>query len=114
MKITVTKSELLRILSAHFNQEITECTICKSTGPCKIEVLLAKELGLPHITQSNISGANKIPAIKALRTVVADNLGLAEAKWAVENWEKWIGFVRSKDRVPKFNNGNIWNDPHLI
>lgn len=112
MKITVTKLELLSILSSHFNREITECTISKNTGPCKIELRFAKELKLSEITQSSISGANKILAIKALRTV-NPGMGLAEAKWAVENWEKWIGFVRTKGRAPRFD-VTMWSDNPIL
>lgn len=115
MKITVTKPELLAILTAHFHQEVTECTISKLVGPTKLEVAMAKELHLSEITQSNISGERKIPAIKALRTIVTEcNLGLSESKWAVENWEKWITFYRIKGRVPRFE-GDIWaTNPKLI
>ena len=52
----------------------------------------------------------KIEAIKKLREVAGDKkqngfnvskLRLADAKWAVENWEKWIAFVELNGRLPK-------------
>lgn len=61
----------------------------------------------------------KIEAIKNLRDVSGDIpdpipgvpdhtkklIGLAHAKWAVENWDKWIGFVETHGRIPK---NDVW------
>jgi ribosomal protein L7/L12 len=93
---------------------VSECVISKA-GTHRYETKLAKMLNLSCVTQSSLIGANKIPAIKFLREVVADNMGLAEAKWAVENWEKWITFVRTKGRAPKMQ-GEIFSPagPKLI
>lgn len=53
--------------------------------------------------RKTIEGVNlitqKIKAIKAIRELV--DLGLADAKWAVENWAAFIAFVEKNDRVPE-------------
>lgn len=120
MKIAVTKPELLQILSAHFNQDVTECTITKPIAILakRIEAALCTKLGLKRVTQTALSGSSKIPAIKIIREVIANNNnnnypGLAETKWAVENWERWIEFVRQNDRLPNYQ-GSMWEAPGPI
>jgi ribosomal protein L7/L12 len=41
----------------------------------------------------------KIAAIKAIRNVAG--CGLADSKWAVENWQAFINFVRAAGRLPE-------------
>lgn len=125
MKITVTKAELLEILSKHFGVEIMECTIAKPSTLAKditdfLKDTVMKSVGtlrmatLP-VNAQTWTGENKIPAIKALREwyhgKYKDNLGLAEAKWAIENWDQWIGFVIKRGRAPKII--NVFSNPTL-
>lgn len=64
----------------------------------------------------------KIESIKALRAVTCemskksdggqnsklsgDIMGLAEAKYAVESWGKWINFIIMENKYPKLYQGN--------
>jgi hypothetical protein len=47
-----------------------------------------------------LNGEQKIPAIKALREI-NKGMSLFEAKYAIENWDKWIRFVAMEGRLPK-------------
>lgn len=108
MKIEITRAELLEILTAHFNRNVTECVISKlsNTFYKKIEQALIKELNMPfgkNLTQSAFTSQNKIPAIKALRVIVGgDRLGIGEAKWAVENWDAWRKYLTKNGKLPTF------------
>jgi len=101
MKITISKAEMLRVMSEHFRIEVTEVVISKNNSAVVDNFLtkMAKEMGTTNITEGMLGGANKIPAIKALRTVTS--YGLAEAKWAVENWGAYIKAYTKFGRQPK-------------
>lgn len=47
------------------------------------------------------SVTQKIAAIKAVRA--ATGLGLADSKWAIENWDRFIAFVKAAGRLPEQN-----------
>lgn len=102
MKIQISKTELLEIMSKHFNMAVSEVVISKSpTLHLKIRENLGKalrhEVTLTEKCLNN--GPHKIPAIKALREL-NPGMGLADAKFAIENWDKWIGFIQEKGRIP--------------
>lgn len=110
MKITLTKTELLAILNQKFGPEITDVAISNPPGPAKetpffrrIINQMAMELQYPVTITVVCPADKKIAAIKALRGFVP-GMGLAEAKWAIENWNRWITFVKGHDREPSFNN----------
>lgn len=45
---------------------------------------------------------NKIPVIRAIRELCGGQaLGLADAKWASENWATFIAFVRQNNHLPE-------------
>ena len=101
MKISVTKRELQSILSGYFKTNVTEVEVYEPSS--ELLNLLKAKIGV------SISLAQKIPSIKSLRElcsnpqvvgVVGYSLGLAEAKWAVENWSQFLGFVESTGRIP--------------
>ena len=89
MKIKVTKAELLAIVSKTLGFEVTEVVIAKPANTVWTDFLtkLAKEMCLGYADAETIKPEHKIPAIKALRTLTG--YGLAEAKWAVENWSAY-------------------------
>lgn len=106
MRISVTKRELQSILSSHFKTNVTEVEI--DGGNPDIVSMLKQKIGLV------IDPVNKIQSIKELRTITAIDpkifnyvLGLAEAKWAVENWARFLNFVEKNGRIPHsgFSNG---------
>jgi hypothetical protein len=59
---------------------------------------------LGSVTQFDYLGAQKIAAIKALRTKSAEygyELGLADAKWTVENFDRFSTFLSNFNRFPE-------------
>lgn len=115
MKLSLQKSELLAILSAHLGHTVTDITITKvpSTVARDLTAKVARDLCISgELDQTRINHPNnKIPAIKSLRSHVS-GMGLAEAKWAVENWGEWIAFTKDNRRVPKIEFlGGGWNGP---
>lgn len=113
MKIALTKPELLKILSKHFGEDITDLTITKGSNFHMILMeKLSKIICIPVAPAMVFPPDKKIPAIKALREVVPGT-GLAEAKWAIENWNEWIAFVAKHGRAPEIT-GNLWSSPQLV
>ena len=55
---------------------------------------------LSEINLMDYNGYQKISAIKRLRGI--SPMGLAEAKWAVENWRLFESWVRNRHEWPKF------------
>lgn len=101
MKISVTKRELQSILSSHFRVNVTEVDMLDNT-PELLDLLNSNVGKLIPIA------AEKINAIKALRSLSSNNtnlfgycLGLADAKFAVENWRQLITFINANGRFPK-------------
>lgn len=103
MKITLSKTELLTIISAQLGYSVTDLTISKDNPlHLTIKKAVAKDLGVTGNLDSFLvnRGENKIPAIKSLRTHIP-GMGLFDAKWAIENWSEWIAFVQVNGRFPK-------------
>ena len=113
MKVTLTKLELLQILTAHFNITVTDLVISKNYTGIVNNFLgkMAKELGLATVPEHGFSPEQKIPAIKALRNVTKDGgmYGLAEAKWAVENWPRFIKEYTRLGHLPVLG-GSIYSE----
>jgi ribosomal protein L7/L12 len=118
MKIRVTQTELHALLSKALGMEVTGVVISKGHKAAVEKFLeaMAKELGVATILPHGFSAEQKIPAIKALRTVTtgvgmwggAAMYGLAEAKWAVENWPRFIKEFTRLGHVPKLG-GQIFS-----
>lgn len=111
MKISLSKPELLAIVSAELGYKVTEITITKqSTLHLDIEAKVSQDIGVSGGLNHTLvnRGDLKIPAIKSLRSHVKD-MGLAEAKWAVENWSQWIDFVKVNGKTPKLEFHGNWN-----
>jgi hypothetical protein len=95
MKITLSRKELLVILSSRFGFEVTDYTITKE--PRYVENLIIR---MEHMNAWPIRPDNKIACIKALRTEVP-NMGLADAKWSIENWNIWSAAAKRFNAAPK-------------
>jgi hypothetical protein len=116
MKISLSKPELLAIVSAELGYKVTEITITKQpTLHLELEAKVSQDIGVSGgLNQSLLTrGDLKIPAIKSLRTHNA-GMGLAEAKWAVENWSQWIDFVKVNGKAPKMEFGGNWNGVPIL
>ena len=99
MKITLKYNELLTLLSKSFGVTVTGFTLEEPLSETLIDVVSK----CPNY-QTN----QKLLAIKTLREWTSKNtldyIGLADAKWAIENWERFYSFVVEYDRLPV--NGN--------
>jgi hypothetical protein len=99
IKVSLTKTELLDILSSHFGHTVEDAEIENVPSIAKII--------RDAVTQLAYQTTQKITAIKALRQLAVDNkwtenvIGLADAKWAVENFNEFITFVEKNHRLPK-------------
>ena len=91
MKVTLTTKEIKAIISARYN--LTETFTLEI-----VEESLTEEV--KKIEQLARDG-NKIAAIKALRTLSQNALGLADAKYGVENIGAVLEFVRDYNALPK-------------
>lgn len=101
-KITITKTELLEMLSKQLGLIVEDVTICKEIEP-------SSRLGSLLAIGKNVPAHEKIAAIKALRAYASENglvkdnggtMSLCDAKWAIENWDKFSGFVIKHRRLP--------------
>ena len=99
IKVSLTKTELLDILSSHFGHTVEDAEI--ETLPSIARIIR------DAVTQFAYQTTQKIAAIKALRQLAVDNkwvevtIGLGDAKWAVENFNAFIDFVEKNHRLPK-------------
>jgi ribosomal protein L7/L12 len=121
MKLTLTVSELTAIVRHHY--ALPELTI-EIEGLNAIPVshaITADNLiaDLHHTNcfdvNNNIALDHKIAAIKILREMVCNSApntqcGLAQAKWAIEDWHRFIKYVR-QNGFPKMgtNDNKNWS-----
>jgi len=121
MKITILKSELLAILTQYFDQTITDVDISDPSisAPHTVHDLLSchkllighlqLDLGLPVDLHYTFPPDQKLSAVQALRAHVP-GMSLHDAKWAIENWSQWIGFVaHSRSNLIQYG----WNNQPL-
>ena len=101
MKITLSKPELLKIVSTALGQDVTDLTITHGdrTKAQRVISAMSRKFGADTMQHITTNALQKIPAIKYLREVIP-GLGLADAKHAIENWGVWIAFVKQYGRVP--------------
>jgi len=104
MKITlsVTKDELLALLSKATGAALTDYVIIKTPNTyfANIAAKLSGMIGMGPITEhTSFQTDKKIPAIKAMREIVP-GLGLAEAKSIIENWSAWSAAAKKRNGLP--------------
>ena len=96
MKIRITREEIRQVLSGYFHTEV-EDFIIEATNPSTLGEVLRKQLVQPEAQSLRMVNC------KALRNI-AESIGtpinLADVKWALENWIKWIEFVDVYNRLP--------------
>ena len=110
MKVTLTKPELLNIIAKYLRVKVEDFELVAEPTPLPEIVPTLREA----VESVSYRGTAKIQAIKNLRMVASqfmpnkgEQFGLADAKWAVENWEKFIAFVVENNRLPL--SGMSWN-----
>jgi ribosomal protein L7/L12 len=103
MKLKITTEEAVILIKRALNLPADiEVTITKApTGVIKVFKSLVSQ-----IEALNYQCSSKIQAIKIFREVTFS--GLAEAKWAIENWATYKAWVLKNKRWPKF--GGSYNN----
>lgn len=97
MKLTITTAEAKQVLVNHYAGLLGVISLDIDIVPDGNETARKIE------TRVNAAGPdildNKIPRIKALRDVV-NGYSLADAKYAVENWSKFLRHIKLTGNVP--------------
>ena len=101
MTITITDAEAKAIVEAHFTSRLGAgivVNIVNGWDSIYNQIVEAVE---------TVSAYEKIARIKALRSVVENapelngaKIGLADGKYAIENWESFKHFLRTHGRLP--------------
>lgn len=103
MKVIFTLVEVEKFLRRHLNlMDDTKIVISrprKAKAVVSPEVVKAQEL-IEAIQKLDYTYTQKIAAIKLFREYVS--CGLAQAKWAIENWGQVRNFMACNQRLPKF------------
>ena len=111
MKIIITQNELREIMSARLGGVSIDSVEVQDANDMGLEIVNRLTTAAKPVSLAVALVQDKIKSIKALREIVREmttyTMGLAEAKWAVENWNKWIGFVSEKGKIPNFNGTTI-------
>lgn len=96
MKLKLSFEQAAEVIRSNFNLPAdAEIVIQRSNkGPfAPLRQMITDINGMRYQTDE------KIPAIKRYREVVP-NTGLAEAKWAIENWDKVRSWILKNRRAP--------------
>ena len=109
MKISVTKRELQSILSSHFRVNVTEVEMLDNST--ELLALLKTKIGTSIAPSGKIRGIKDLIELSnqhAITFVVAP-LGLAEAKYPIENWGNVLRFIELNGRYPRvdYQTGNM-------
>lgn len=94
MKLLLTRQELLKVLGEYLKADIIDVEIVEN-----MSAMLVSE-----IQTLKFQTTEKIAAIKKLREIALRDcrceMGLAEAKYAIENWDRFIQYVRIHNTIP--------------
>lgn len=108
MKLKLTQDEAKSYILRHLGLPAdTEVSIVSNPKPALDPKVVDM---IDDINDMDYPYSQKIQAIKRFREVVP--CGLAEAKWAVENWSRVVSFIDKNKRVPKFE--GIYGDGTLV
>lgn len=96
LKLSLAEAKILVLRALNLPAD-TEIVFSRKALPDpRVAKLIAEIEALDYVA------SDKIAAIKRFREVVS-GLGLAEAKWSVENWAKVKAWMKENGRLPKFN-----------
>ena len=99
MKVILTKTELETVMTRIMGIPVEEVIIEDAEKPTKNLV----EILTNAVEKFRFTSDQKILAIKSLREAAQSTgrfLGLADAKYAVDNWGEFIAFVRKYETIP--------------
>ena len=109
MKLTLTKEELLGLLTKAVSATVTDVVICKRSPTLLQRTMNAfRQKNLLQPFNDDIRPDQKIAAIKYFRET-NPNTGLAEAKFVIEHWEEYKTYLKTRGRKPKIDASNGWN-----
>jgi GGDEF domain-containing protein len=95
-EIRLTGEEFIAILKKHFGCDISGFVIL-NPDPSPMGKIVRQAVINP------LDKKNFVGNIKSLRETVESigkYLTLAEARWAIENWNEWLQFVDRKNQLP--------------
>lgn len=97
MRCAVNREELRAILSKHFNMEVEDFVIVPAKpspmGQC-----------IRGVLTNPVKGGAMVPNIRALRSMCAElkhPINIPDARWAIENFDRYIEFVDVYNRLPE-------------
>ena len=111
IKIKLTRAELLDIVSKYMGFTIAEVTIeppvrkimVRSNAPLSYDILqeFRKTFNSNSLIAEFIKDhpEHQIAIIKKIREM--SGMGLAESKWAFQNWTRWFDWINAHGRYPK-------------
>jgi ribosomal protein L7/L12 len=111
MKMTLTMSEIVALVRTTWELP-TDCeVVIEGVGenPAALQLvsrLIAEDCLTPF---SQIRHDKKIASIKLLRELVGNGCGLAHAKYAIEDWDRFLAYVR----VHGYPKMTLNDEPHL-
>jgi ribosomal protein L7/L12 len=107
--VTITMDELKQLVTPYLSSTIQlDKVIVEESGELAFRIIdeMTKEFQVMPVVPEK-----RIAAIKHLRNIVmSGNMSLFDAKYAIENWDHWINFVKERNRLPqltKINTGYI-------
>jgi ribosomal protein L7/L12 len=101
MKIKVTYNEAQQIIRNAYDLKSTdEVVIVRKVSNTSPNYKVALEV-ITEIKKLAYTGDDKIKAVVNFRKLVP--CGIAEAKWAIENFDEVVHFIHNFKRIPRFN-----------
>lgn len=97
MEVKLTGEEFCKILTKHYGIEVDGFVILNADPSPKGKIIRQS-------IDSPLDKSRLVSNIKRLKRVYegfGKYLTLAEAKWAIENWERFIDFIDRTNRLPQ-------------
>lgn len=104
IKLTLTKEELIKHLNYGNELKIEDIEVTGLVFAPRPLLLYNIVKIVPEIFPG-YELDQKIAAIKLLRSLIFAmelTIGIAHAKFAVENWSRWVGYVSKYNTIPAF------------
>jgi ribosomal protein L7/L12 len=97
LTVTITKEEIKRLIQCRLaaDMEVDDVIVIDTNEKyTEIKNAMVGEFGQPPFPAHR-----KIEAIKFIRSLTG--MGLADSKYAIENWDAWTTFVKDFNRFPQ-------------
>jgi hypothetical protein len=110
MEVRLSGEQFCKILTQHYKTEVTGFVILDADPSPKGKIIR-------QAVEEPLDKSRLIVNIKGLRDIyesLKKHITLAEAKWAVENWNTFIDFIDRTNRLPKPGFGSGKNKGILL